>query len=40
MLRVGIVGAGFMGAYHAAGWARTPAELAGFYSLTRARLTG
>lgn len=33
MLRVGIVGAGFMGALHAAGWTATPATLAGVYSL-------
>lgn len=32
MLRVGIVGAGFMGALHAAGWANTPARLAAVYS--------
>ncbi len=33
MLRVGLVGAGFMGAHHAAGWAATPATLAGVLSL-------
>lgn len=27
MLKVGLVGSGFMGAIHAAGWTRTPAEL-------------
>lgn len=32
MLRVGIVGAGFMGILHAAGWAKTPACLAAMYS--------
>lgn len=29
-MRVGIVGSGFMGSTHAAGWAETPAEIAGF----------
>lgn len=33
MLRVGIIGAGFMGGLHAAGWAATPARLTGVYSL-------
>ncbi len=32
MLRVGIVGAGFMGTLHAAGWAKTPACLAAIHS--------
>ncbi len=32
MLRVGIVGAGFMATLHAAGWAKTPACLAAIYS--------
>jgi predicted dehydrogenase len=32
MFRVGIVGAGFMGTLHAAGWAQTPACLAAMYS--------
>jgi predicted dehydrogenase len=32
MLRVGIVGAGFMGTLHAAGWAQTPACLSAIYS--------
>jgi predicted dehydrogenase len=32
MLRVGIVGAGFMSTLHAAGWAKTPASLAAIYS--------
>ncbi|MCP4424958.1 MAG: Gfo/Idh/MocA family oxidoreductase [Chloroflexi bacterium] len=31
-MRVGIVGTGFMGRTHAAGWAATPAEMAGFVS--------
>jgi len=38
MLRVGIVGTGFMGAYHAAGWARTPAHLVGFHSLDQGQI--
>lgn len=29
-MRVGIVGAGFMGSAHAAGWAETPAQIVGF----------
>lgn len=33
MLRVGIVGAGFMGALHAQAWRATPATLTGVYSL-------
>lgn len=33
MLRIGIVGAGNMGRTHAAGWARTPAHIAGVFSL-------
>ena len=33
MLRVGVVGAGVMGALHAAGWRQTPAEFAGVFSL-------
>ncbi|NLX11128.1 MAG: Gfo/Idh/MocA family oxidoreductase [Chloroflexi bacterium] len=32
MLRVGLIGAGFMGTFHAAGWSRTPAGLAGINS--------
>ncbi len=32
MFRVGIVGTGFMGTFHAAGWASTPATIAGYYS--------
>ena len=32
MLRVGLIGAGFMGTVHAAGWSRTPAGLAGINS--------
>ncbi len=31
-MRVGIVGTGFMGRTHAAGWAATPAEIVGFVS--------
>lgn len=31
-MRVGIVGTGFMGTTHAAGWAETPATIAGFLS--------
>lgn len=33
MIRVGIVGAGFMGKAHAAAWATTPAEIVGIASL-------
>ena len=33
-MRVGIVGAGFMGQIHAAAWAKTPATLAGFVDKT------
>ncbi len=33
-MRVGIVGAGFMGTTHAAGWAETPAQIAGFIAET------
>lgn len=33
MLRVGVVGAGVMGALHAAGWKETPAEFVGVFSL-------
>lgn len=32
-MRVGLVGAGFMGGFHAAGWAATPARLAAIHSL-------
>ena len=32
MFRVGLVGAGFMGGFHAAGWARTPATLAAIFA--------
>ena len=32
MFRVGLVGAGFMGRFHAAGWARTPATLAAIFA--------
>ncbi len=38
MLRVGIVGAGFMGAYHTAGWSKTPVELVGFHSLNQGQI--
>ncbi|MCB9454269.1 MAG: Gfo/Idh/MocA family oxidoreductase [Anaerolineaceae bacterium] len=34
-MRVGIVGAGFMGRVHAAGWMKTPAQIAGIYSIDR-----
>ena len=34
-MKVGIVGAGFMGTTHAAGWAETPAEIAGFTAETQ-----
>jgi len=34
-MRVGIVGAGFMGTTHAAGWAETPAEIVGFRAETQ-----
>ena len=33
-MKVGIVGAGFMGTTHAAGWAATPAEIVGFIAET------
>ena len=33
-MKVGIVGVGFMGTTHAAGWAETPAEIAGFTAET------
>ena len=33
-MRVGIVGAGFMGTTHAAGWAETPAQIVGFTAET------
>lgn len=33
-MKVGIVGAGFMGTTHAAGWAETPAEIVGFAAET------
>jgi len=32
MFRVGLVGAGFMGGFHAAGWAHTPATLAAIFA--------
>lgn len=34
-MKVGIVGVGFMGTTHAAGWAETPAEIAGFSAETQ-----
>lgn len=34
-MKVGIVGAGFMGTTHAAGWAETPAEMIGFTAETQ-----
>jgi predicted dehydrogenase len=37
-LRIGILGAGFMGRTHAAGWARTPAQIAGFYAADAAQM--
>jgi predicted dehydrogenase len=37
MLRVGLVGSGFMGATHAAAWAQTPVQLAGIFSADHAR---
>jgi predicted dehydrogenase len=37
MLRVGILGTGFMGAIHAAAWRTTPAQLVGYHSLEPAR---
>lgn len=38
MLRVGIVGSGFMGTTHAAGWTKTPAEMVGIASLDEQRV--
>jgi myo-inositol 2-dehydrogenase / D-chiro-inositol 1-dehydrogenase len=35
MLRIGLVGSGFMGTTHAAAWANTPARLYGIYSADR-----
>ncbi len=34
-MKVGIIGAGFMGTTHAAGWAETPAEIVGFSAETQ-----
>ena len=34
-MKVGIVGAGFMGTTHAVGWAETPAEIVGFTAETQ-----
>jgi predicted dehydrogenase len=39
MFRVGIVGAGFMGRTHAAAWSQTPADLAGFHSVDKVKVT-
>lgn len=38
MLRVGIVGSGFMGSFHAASWSQTPAQLVGFHSRDQTRV--
>ncbi len=35
-MRVGLIGTGFMGRVHAAAWAQTPAEIAGYFSLSEA----
>jgi predicted dehydrogenase len=37
-LRIGVLGAGFMGRTHAAGWAQTPAQIAGFYAADAAQM--
>jgi predicted dehydrogenase len=37
MLRIGLIGSGFMGTTHAAGWAQTPAHLVGICSADSAR---
>ena len=34
-MKVGIVGVGFMGTTHAAGWVETPAEIVGFTAETQ-----
>ena len=39
-MRVGIIGAGFMGTTHAAAWAETPAEIVGVVAETEAAATG
>jgi predicted dehydrogenase len=39
-MRVGIIGAGFMGGIHAAAWATTPATVAGFVAATTALAQG
>ncbi len=39
-MRIGILGSGFMGSVHAAAWSRTPAEIAGFFSVARAQAAG
>ena len=38
-MKVGLVGAGFMGVTHAAGWAETEAELIGIVAETTAEAT-
>jgi predicted dehydrogenase len=35
-MKVGIIGTGFMGVTHAAGWAQTPAQICGFCAETTA----
>jgi len=37
MLKVGLVGSGFMGSTHAAGWVQTPAQFVGICSADTAR---
>ena len=39
-MRIGIVGVGFMGTTHAAGWAETPAEIVGFTAETEKEAGG
>src|SRR5437867_2842810 len=39
-MRVGIIGAGFMGVAHAAAWAETPASIVGFVAGTKAGAEG
>src|SRR5215212_6007433 len=39
-MRVGIIGAGFMGAIHAQAWAQTPATIVGFVAETEAEAEG
>lgn len=38
MLRIGIVGAGFMGSTHAAGWAKTQGQLVGIHALNEEQM--